>query len=422
MPGEFDVMYIFHKFRTQFAEESETMLPFLSITGISVLIILLYFNVRKYPSSLYLGLYFLLVSLYVFHVYAFFYSHSIKLVSITYIHFGFLAYLIGPLLYLYIRSVLRDDSRLRRNDLWHFIPMLISLITTIPYILLPYEEKLEIAGQIVDTPNDLGSLHPTLLFDTLSPMVVFLSRPFLILGYTIWSSFLFVRYILQPQKSLALKQHYFMTGWLTVLLGFTLLLNIAHLLSITKTYADENSDLFFSLHLLQILSAVGISGLVISPFFFPRILYGLPLLPGPADSQRPNAASANGTNGESKKSTLNLEAEYLQTIGQKADACMKEFEPYLQPDFNLIQLSVLIDVPAHHLAYHFREVRKKSFMEYRNEWRINHSKNLLLKGMAHEMTLEAIGKMSGFSNRNSFRITFEKIEGVSPSAFAPKEE
>lgn len=398
------------------------MLPFLSITGFSILIILLYFNIRKYPSSLYLGLYFLLVSLYVFHVYAFFYSHSIELVSITYIHFGFLSYLIGPMLYMYIRSVLKDDARLRKNDLWHLVPMLISLMTTIPYFFIPYEEKLEIARQIVNTPNDLGSLHPTLLFDALSPQVVFMSRPFLILAYTLWSSFLFVKYIMQSQKSLTLKQHYFMTGWLSVLLGFTLLLNISHLLSINKTYVDEKSDLFFSMHLLQILSAVGISGLIISPFFFPRILYGLPRIQEPEDLPTPMPTSVKGNNGVSKKSTLNLEADYLQTIGHKADACMRELKPYLQNDFNIIRFSVLIDIPVHHLAYYFREVRKKSFMEYRNEWRIEYSKNLMRNGMAQEMTLEAIGKMSGFSNRNSFRITFEKMEGVSPSSFVSKEK
>ncbi len=96
---------------------------------------------------------------------------------------------------------------------------------------------------------------------------------------------------------------------------------------------------------------------------------------------------------------------------------MENFQPYTNPGFNLAELSVLIHIPVHHLAYYFREDKKKSFLDYRNEWRVKHAKNLMKEGKNIEMTLEAIGLLSGFPNRDSFRTAFHRTEGVTPAVY-----
>ena len=96
---------------------------------------------------------------------------------------------------------------------------------------------------------------------------------------------------------------------------------------------------------------------------------------------------------------------------------MSEVQPYLQKDFSLILLSVLTQIPVHHLAYFFREHLGQSFHDYRNQWRIDHSKRLIREGKTKEVTLEAIGQMSGFSSRNTFFIAFKRIEGISPGEY-----
>ena len=100
---------------------------------------------------------------------------------------------------------------------------------------------------------------------------------------------------------------------------------------------------------------------------------------------------------------------------------MREEKPYLQPDCNLALLSKLINIPAHHLAYFFREVKNQPFTDFRNEWRVTHAKKLILEGKTKELTLEAIGLLSGFSTRNTFYTAFRKTEGSPPSAFVDKE-
>jgi YesN/AraC family two-component response regulator len=129
---------------------------------------------------------------------------------------------------------------------------------------------------------------------------------------------------------------------------------------------------------------------MISPFFFPEILYGLPRVPvsimPPVSSEDCNPDTLST---EECSNTNHFETEYLNSICWKADSYMKEFQPYLQPDFNLAQLSVNTQIPVHQIGYYFRVVRKQHFVDYRNEWRINHAKNLMKEGKAKELTLEA---------------------------------
>jgi len=171
------------------------------------------------------------------------------------------------------------------------------------------------------------------------------------------------------------------------------------------------------LNALRVLSGIGLGGMLVSLFFLPEILYGLPRISDP-DEDRRSGGNIPGSSDISKNHAFHLESQYLQSIGRKADHCMEKCQPYLNPGLNLPNFAVMIDVPVHHLAYYFREEKKISFQEYRNIWRINHAKKLILEGKTSHMTLEAIGLMSGFSNRNSFRIYFEKMEGISPHVFS----
>lgn len=78
----------------------KTMLTFLSITGILLSIILISFNIKKNPSTIYLGFFFLLISTYTFIQYVMMYSESPELIGVFFLNVGFVTYLTGPMLYL----------------------------------------------------------------------------------------------------------------------------------------------------------------------------------------------------------------------------------------------------------------------------------------------------------------------------------
>ena len=389
------------------------MLLALSILGLTLSAILLYFNARNYKSSIYLGVFFFLISLYSFSQYVIFYSKSVLLVSIIINgQFVLLFYMAGPVLYWYIRSLLTDDYRLKRKDFWHFLPAVIYLIFALPLIFSPLAYKAEIAREIVKDVTFLQYHKFTVLSDLFSIHAVYLSRPFFLLGYTVWSIIIFIQYLGHKGELFVFTHQHFMTKWISILLVFNSIMVISHFLHMLKPFM-----VYFTLTVLQIFSAVGLVGLLISPFFFPAILYGLPRFPVSVPELHTNDDAPEFSTLLPRKTKSHFESGYLHVINQKAESCMQQFHPYLQSDFNLVQFSVLTHIPPHHLAYYFREEKKQSFIDYRNVWRINHAKNLIQEGKASDLTLEAIGLLSGFSNRNTFFIAFKKVEGISPGAY-----
>jgi len=318
------------------------MLLFLSIFGIFLSAILFIFNFRKYQSTKYLGLFFFLVSLYVLTQYVIFNSKSILLVAVFFINIGFLSYLIGPMFYWYIRSILTDYPDLKRSDFWHFLPMILFLLASLPHIFLPWSEKIEIADKILVNPEFIAEFRGNILYKNFPPVVIYLSRPILVLGYLLWSMELLISYKMKNEDKEVFSRQHFMTKWLYVLLGTLFLLVFSHTLLIVETQMSRNINVFLTLNIFQILSLAGLLGLLISPFFFPNILYGLPRIAMPQEETIFLEKEVLTMPEETKKQAHNLESEYLISIGMKIDFYMEEFRPHLQSDFNLNQLSVLI--------------------------------------------------------------------------------
>jgi len=394
------------------------MFLFLSLLGIFLSAILIYFNARKNPSIIYLGFFFLLISLYSLIQFVVLYSKSTTLVSIFFLNIGFVTYMIGPMLYWYIRSVLTDNSRLRKSDCWHFLPMLLFLVLTLPHLFTPWSEKMEMASKIVENANNVWIFNRN-IFQKLTPAyLVFLSRPVLVLAYALASFILYVQYLKRPDKLRALSQQVFMTKWLAVLFAFLFIFIVSHIGLILEVKIDERIVIFYTLNLLLAASGIGLAGLLISPFFFPGVLYGIPLIPERTPSDPIRMEKTKQPVLENKKQPSYHEKDYMLMIEQKTEACMTKHQPYLKSDCNIASFAKTVNIPAHHLSYYFREVRKQTFNDSRNEWRVNHAKKHISEGKASQFTLEAIGKSSGFSSRNAFFTAFKKLEEISPGAFA----
>lgn len=397
------------------------MLLTLSIIGVFLSILIIYFNSRKYPETIYLGLFFLLISLYGLHQYAILYSKSVILISILYIHITYLSYITGPAVYWYVRSVLSGHPGLKKSDVWHFLPMVIFFISSVPYFLLPWQDKVEIAAGIVQDANYLKIVKPTFLYNIFPLNVIYLSRPILILAYTLCSAGLLAKAYRKREEWRILYGRRFMVLWLISLLSLILILAASHTVLLFKTFISHDLVWFYTLNLLQIVSVIGLFALLALPFLFPAVLYGIPVYKRSLTlSSTQDARVFNPESIEKHKNSRNYGPAYLNLIGDKIDNCMVESQPYLKHDFNLAQLSFMTRVPVHHLNFYFRELKKESFCDYRNGFRISYAKKLLLEGKANELTMETIGFLSGFSNRNTFLNAFKKVEGIAPSNFVMK--
>lgn len=390
-----------------------------------------------------MGIFFLLVSFYSFHHYIFIYTTSVFWIAVLYVNTTSVFYLTGPMSYFYVRSVLTDDVTLRKKDWWHFLPAVVHFTCAIPYIVKPWAYKKSIARAIAADYNFMATHkvnYLAQLLDSVKP--IYLSRPLLALAYTIGSLIIFLKFQRrQKNKKSTLMpsfhQQPVMKKWLMLFLGFQFLLFLSFA-SLLLVRWPTNAVMQF-LHFSDLESLVGIAliGVLVTPFLFPRILYGLPhftpvipeqitipdspegLIIVPAQASAPPAAPVEEIEEEDGESLplLQLENNYLEAMGEKVEYCMQTTQPYLQASFNLLKLAHLIDVPAHHLGFYFRKIKQQSFNDYRNTWRISYAKKLILEGKADELTLEAIGLQSGFASRSSFFKAFKKITGMSPGQF-----
>jgi len=396
------------------------MLLSLSLLGIILSVILLYFNARKYPTAIYLGAFFFLISYYALIQYIVLYSMDVDLVAVFYLNAGFVTYLIGPLLFFYIRSVLWDNAGLRLRDGLHLLPMLLYLAGTLPYIFTAWTYKLEVAAKVIESFYYIDQYNMVPVYQLIPKSWVFVSRPVLVLIYVFWSAGMLIQFLRSRKGLQVFSGQRFMNKWLWILLGFAFILVLTHTLVMLQSISIKNLNLFYTLNSFQVISALGLAGLLISPFFFPGILYGLPQIPVSLMQQEILNSKEAELITEPKTQPARFETEYLNYIESETDKCMEEFHPYLQQDFNLVQLSVLINIPVHHLAYYFKENKQMSFTDFRNRWRVEHAKNLILEGKSDDLTLEAIGILSGFTTRNTFLTAFKKVEGITPKAFVNK--
>jgi AraC-like DNA-binding protein len=299
--------------------------------------------------------------------------------------------------------------------------MIIFFISAVPHFFLPWQDKVEIATGIVKDPNYLKMVKPTFLYEIFSLKVIYLSRPVLILAYTLWSAGLLIKVFSNRVKSRVLYGQRFMVLWLISLLSLIILLVTCHTVLLYKTFLTHDLVWFYTLNILQIVSIIGLFALLTLPFLFPAVLYGIPVcqnilnLPY-REAEHPLRHNNNGNHNN----IPHFKPDYLLAVGGKIEKCMSEAQPYLKHDFNLAQLSFMTSVPVHHLNYYFREVKKENFRDYRNKWRISYAKKLLLEGKASELTMETIGLFSGFTNRNTFLNAFKRVEGIAPSNFVMK--
>jgi AraC-like DNA-binding protein len=388
--------------------------------GILLSAILIYYNARDYKSSVYLGTFFLLVSAYGITQYLLFYSDSIVLISIVVFYTGFLPYLVGPALFLYVRSVLRDDHQLKRSDLLHLVPLLLFLMVAFPKMMIPWEEKEQIAGIFYESLRSSGVFNTSFLGSKFLTAANFVIPVVITLGYVFWSYGLLVSYLKQKKLQQVFLKQRPAIKWIKGLLNIEVLLVTGALIMAVNIFVFGNLKGIFSLQTIFNILGTGPVAIIILIFFSPSILYGLPRSPGGKVQIIDVKDEVEDDLSAKRIIAPRFESEYIESIGIRVDACMKEFQPYLKPDCNLAYISKLVKIPVHHLAYYFRDIHEQSFNDYRNQWRVNHAKALMAEGKGKSLTMEAIGMLSGFSSRITFFTVFKKMEGVSPGAYAGK--
>ncbi|MDP4580931.1 MAG: AraC family transcriptional regulator [Saprospiraceae bacterium] len=392
---------------------------FLGGLGITLALIVLFFNQGNKLANLYLGLFLLCFNVFTLTHYTFLFLNSEYLIAtLLILPFNSLIYVVGPFAYLYIRSILNDEAKFTKLDLLHFFPFFLNFIDNIP-VFFSWEIKFKAASYIINNNwAELDSLLPNKLMTikvNFTLRVIQLFFYVLLIWFLIISKkFKFYKGRANPNQLTVIKK------WLiffTIMFSF-LAINYAGIGIIFLKYTDKEVLTGNGIFLFYFVF-IGLIILEIGLLLYPQILYGIPLYQqvhpvsqlSDADEIRITNSIKNNNSILSDEQLKLIELSLIQWINSRK---------YLESDVTMITLATDVNIPIHHLAYYFNQLSEYKFIEWRNNLRIEYVEELIKNKQCQNKTVDTLGKECGFKSNSTFILNFKLRTGMLPSDFMKK--
>lgn len=409
-------------------------LVYISLTGMFLSVLLFFYNKGYQSAKSYLAGFLLLSSFFLFMQCVYLFSNDLHIIIWFIAGLPSLFYLIGPFAYLYVRSILRDNTKLSRLDYLHFLIFFLVLIGAIPYIVSNLEHKLTLAKFIQSNDWSTRKFRPNAIFP---PIVNQILRLIHLLAYSILIWLIIYKQRVKLFKNTNHTREFEITKkWIFLFSSYVFLLAIFHIIiyytasfSKTKTiFLLESNSLLFIYSVLYIF----IIGVLL---FFPHILYGLPVKIFFPSENLMTEPSNNITKFESKEVLIDVDItdevqldpitdkyvklfseDYLQEITCKLNT-WKDQNHFLDPETNISTLAVQIKIPQHHLSYYFNTILAIKFTDWRNHLKIEYAVSLIEQENHKNLTLEALSIQCGFLSQSTFIRAFKNAKGMTPSEY-----
>ncbi len=316
-----------------------------------------------------------------------------------------ITFLIPPLSYLYVRSVLYNEKRWQGVDFLHLLPFLFFLINYFPFFLSPLEYKLEIVSKTIADKNfgivkQLGFLPES---------VFYLFRPVQAIIYVVFQWRLILSFNRNNPNQLITDQIKRVTRWLSIFNWASTGNLAAFFITIVLYLTQEN---LFSKDELTLIpnTILAVSHLVVFTYLLinPQVLTGLPFV-------RYRETQSNLIENDVIKVPFIYE-NYSEEI-KSLEKYFTVKKTFLQPNISISQVSVETEIPIRDLSYIINNYYEKRFNDFINEMRCEHFINKIDKNSLDSLTIEAIAFESGFSSKSSFYRAFNRFYSCTPSEY-----
>ena len=365
---------------------------FTLFSGSVVGLILIFFGFQKNRHNILLGIIFLLLtymSLIVWLITSGYYSHF----PFLYRTGNLVAFLFMPLMYMYIRMVLTGRG-ITNKDFIHLLPVLVFIFDFWPVFMLDNVEKQLLIQSEISNP---------VLFTTYTQSRFFsfdFYTPFrsLVLAFYWGISVILVWANVKKQDLKGFAKEWFL--WIKIFLGLEFLIFFPFLFLF---WAIDPLTNFFLIHMTIVVITL-ITGF--SLVFSPKILYGMnkQLFEKEAVISKPEKVEY-------------LSEQKAKEIESKLEHVLTKDKKFLQHGYSIHSLAADTDIPVYILTLYINHHLKTSFSDLINQKRIEESCMLIETGKFEHLSLFGIAELSGFNNRNSFTLAFQKFKNVSPSVY-----
>jgi AraC-like DNA-binding protein len=294
--------------------------------------------------------------------------------------FSFLA---GPLLYLYLKTLIEKPAAFARKNFLHFLPFAACIVYLIPYFVQNTADKLQGMHAEYDEPG-LGEWYYVRSALLIAQFLVYLFA-------IVW---MLVKYSGQVKaKKIALdKAVYFQIKFLVI---STALLWIIGVLRYTLDPTPKSN-------LVTLLgAAVVVYGLGYICLIKPEVVRQEEETPSPAAKYENSTLSSPRAERYLKKLLELMESEKL----------------YTDCELSLQKVATRLSIAPHHLSQIINERLNQSFSDFINFYRVEEVKKNLLDPSKKHYSILALAEDSGFNSKSSFNSVFKKYTNSTPSEF-----
>ncbi len=292
-------------------------------------------------------------------------------------------FMLGPLIFLYTRSLCYRDFKIRRIDIFHFLPF--PLLVAAPLII----HLLGLSRTYLDNSGQMAVLFKNWFFATIYV---------LLLGYIRFTLLTLNKYRRE------LKDYFSNTrtinlSWLSLILFAFLLMLLVDAAILILNLLDFSSDiinkqlLVLSLFINFVFAAVLAFKGLRQPGIFTSIEFGL------------------------KYGTTRLSKAEADRYIKKLKDFMQQQKPHLDPSLTIKNLAEMLTIPVRQLSQVINDSLKQNFFDLVSSYRVEEAKQMLLDPNHRDKTILEILYNAGFNSKSSFNNLFKKKTGMTPSEF-----
>ena len=319
--------------------------------------------------------------------------------------------LLGPMIFLYFKSLI--EKKLYFNYLFFLfcIPSLLIVINLWPYYNFSFDEKLSMVRAIKNNTfiRDYPVKHTMLIgFNLQRLLIVTFNIVFIVY------SFIFT---FRANKNNNIKAKYAGMIYSTLslvfisffpLFLFLLYANFTIPGTFRFTFLLPNNLYSEKIYLFTLTPSISL-------LFFPKLIYGLNQSNSIINRVRENIRDLFTHTNQPIAPPVAFTSEKTQII----DYITNE-KPYLNPAFSIHTVSKDLNIPHLQVSSSFNKEMGISFPEYRKRKRVEHAIELFKGGAHKKMSIEGVSLQSGFKNKSSFFLAFQSEFNMTPSEWIAK--
>jgi AraC-like DNA-binding protein len=322
------------------------------------------------------------------------------------------AYLIFSFLYLYTRNTFYPGRYWKESDIILLIPALFYVIDMLPFFFSSESYKIGIMKSNLD--------YPEKMFKVSEGWIAI--KGFHFVFRYLWSLIImfFLIRLIYRNKDIDIKSNKSVNR---SLFWFIITLVALHLpLIIPGIFGAIFHLSWFSIFYLNQSLAVVLITTTLFILFSPRILYGfLPQLVL-ADKEEPTTEEQYLIIPDHKHvlpdlTKVKTHDENMKRMVEKIETFMRENKPFKDQHYTIHDLSRDTKIPVYQLSPVINNIYHSNFNTWLNKFRIEYFIEISQGDKKNELTLEALAKEAGFTNRTTFTNAFKKEKGNTPGQF-----